>query len=223
MSPVHAFIDALRGDGHLPVTVPAPLQTGAEMEQLIREVDAACRAEAPGLAPPLLMAPAQWALTLTHRICQFLVWRDAGDDIVRSAFLVPCPAPQDAACLWSVDLFFRYLPELHRLAVRLAPGDVLVREIAHLSTAWPLSAPGITVPENVQKQTAPEHAVTVRSLLPPAMQTHATLRKMLADRVMASRERAWLGDPVIAAEIAEALGAWPELCPELAAQPASDQ
>lgn len=215
MSPVHAFLTALRGDGHVPVTVPAPLETGPEMERMIRELDAACREEASGEAPPLHLPAAQWALTLTHRICQFLVWRDAGEEIVRPAFLVPCPAPQDAVCLWSVDLFFRYLPELHRLAVRLAPGDVLVREITNLSTAWPLAAPGITIPEKLLMPPG-DGSPPPRSLLPQALQTHATLRRLLTDRVIACRERAWLGDPVLAAEIAAALGAWPDLCPELA-------
>jgi hypothetical protein len=100
-----------------------------------------------------------------------------------------------------VDLIFRQLPTLYRLARHLSEGDPLVRELMSLARQWPLSSVGITLAEPAELNSFLEH---------PA------LRQLYVDRILESEDGSRLGDRRVDAVVRAGLGAYPGLCLALA-------
>ena len=199
------FLQSLMSAGEARVLVPGEPPDDTEWDDALQVVEASWRLHVPAPVPEFNPPAARWAARILYRACQFLVWRDAGPELVTAALREAPPAAADEVSrAYSADLCLRYLPSLHRSAARLAPEDVLVGELRCLAFDWPLSSVGVP------------------GLEPPPqagnLLDHPGVRRLYADRILAAGDHARLLEPAAAGAVREALGAHPELAPAMAAK-----
>jgi len=201
------FIEQLFAEGRVVVSAPAPLSAkeGATAEATLKELEAVYRLDLPGEPPPLLPAAASWAAVRLWHACQFVAFRDCGEEAMTAALGEPLPAacaklgsagPGDRGCQaaslhYSVDLCFRFLPDVMRLARGVAEADPLLEYLPHWAADWPLSSVGVP---NVES---------------PSIETivnHPCLLGVYRDRIIARRDRSRLDDPRVREAVLQALG-----------------
>jgi hypothetical protein len=171
-------------------------------EAALLDLDRRARLEAPGDAPPFSPRAAMWAGRLLHRGCQCFAYRDLEAAEVARDLAEPCPAPSsEPATIWSVDLAFRWLPDLFGLARGVADGDPLLESLRGLALQWPLSSVGVAGLEGVD---------------PQAVLADDCLRRLYVDRILSSGDTSRLRDAGAAEAAREALGLYTDLCPLVA-------
>jgi hypothetical protein len=131
-----------------------------------------------------------------------VVNRDANETDVRAALADPRPGPT-ATAHYSVDLVFRFLPDLIALARRVSQDDPLVEALRNLIAPWPLASVGMS-------------DIPVADIEP--IIGHPCLRQLYVDRILARGDVARLDDPRVQEAVREALGACPELAPAISAK-----
>ena len=72
-----------------------------------------------------------------------LVFRDEPAAAIAEALGPPCPAPITPSTHYSVDLVFRFLPEVVIFARSAAAHDPLVEHLERFAREWPLSSVGM--------------------------------------------------------------------------------
>lgn len=135
------FVRGLAYEGRVVVGIPEE-GSGLDLDGEIRDLDARLRAHAAGVPPPLDLAVARWAAAVLERACYYLKDRRSPPGQVSETLAGEPPGEVDARAMWSADLFFRCLPDLRGMAVRLPEGDALVLGLAALARRWPLSLGG---------------------------------------------------------------------------------
>ena len=166
-------------------------------------VEERARTELAGDAPAFSGPAGLWAARLIYQACCCVVCRELGADVLDKVFAVPCPTAPGPERDWSVDLLFRHLPELFRVARHLSNADPLLAALKALGTAWPLSSVGMPELE----------AVRIDSFC-----AHPALRRLYADRIVAAGDFSRIGDPRVADLLRADLGLHRELAPALAAR-----
>ena len=161
------------------------------------------RSELAHRPPPLAHAALLWGAQNVQRACSLLTFRDINAEGVRSALNDPCPEPPSHSVVYSVDLTFRFLPDLTRLARAVSPVDPLVGILGDWSRQWPLSSVGVS-------------AVSV--IGPLEWLDDPCLRQLYVDRILAEGDESRLDDPRTREAVLEAVGRHPELSPKLAAR-----
>ena len=194
------FVRSLVETGH--VRVPPDEAAPKNVEEAVRELDGAARLELAFEPPALDPAAGAWALMRLYRACQALVFREIDASAVSHALGAPCPLPPSPAVCYSADLSLRYLPDVLSLARGIAPEDPLVAGLTVLAKAWPLSSVGVGGLDAAD---------------PAAFIDHAGLRQLYVDRIMERGDVSRLRHPIVRAAVQEALGAYPDLSPRLAA------
>jgi hypothetical protein len=139
------FLTSLFEDGRLSVPPVAPL-SGDEVRaagEVLAEFEERYRLEMPAPMPPFAESAAQWAARRFYRACQLAVYRDEPEEVVRRE-LAEGPRPDDSPeSHYSVDLVFRYLPDLVNFAVSASQRDPLVEHLRRWARGWPLSSVGM--------------------------------------------------------------------------------
>jgi len=171
-----------------------------EVAGLIRDFDSSSRMNLPGVLPALDLPAAYWAACLLMAGCRFLIARDEAPESMGPVLSMPCPSPLNESTVYSADLFLRFLPDLHRMAKRLAADDPLVGLLERVGKEWPLSSVGMD-------NTA---GGSLESFI-----RHPGLAQVYADRVIAQRAMDRLDEPGIRRRVRSSYGAYPELCPEV--------
>ncbi|MGC3961069.1 MAG: hypothetical protein QM813_25005 [Verrucomicrobiota bacterium] len=157
-----------------------------------------------GLVPPAFSSEAAlWGARLVYHLCQFTVCRDLGETQLQQVCRRPCPTPRRPAVDWSVDLTLRHLSRIHQLAQQLSHADPLIQQIREIAVAWPLSSVGIPKLTGFQIDSFIEH---------PA------LRRLYADRILATGDDSRLGDPQVDQLLQADLGLHRQLAPGMAAK-----
>lgn len=164
--------------------------------------EAALRLEFPGEPPPFSIACGRWALRSFAFACQAIAYREIDVAMLACRFAVECPPAPPASRHYSVDVVFRLLPDLWRLARAVSEQDPLMNHLRTLATTWPLSSVG--VPNVVGCDVS-------------VIRGHAGLLRMYADRVIAWQDVSRLDDPHVRAAIREAIGHFDALAPTIAA------
>jgi hypothetical protein len=198
------FLQALFEHGKVRVGAPGDRTSAAEwanVDAFLAERHAAEGAEFPSVIPPLAPAAARWAAELFYRACQFTVYRDLGPEKIAAALAAPCPPAQAASRHVSVDLTFRFLPDLYRLAHATSPDDPLCERLRTWAAEWPLSSVGVA-------DVNPPHIDDVLE--------HAGLRTLYVDRIIARRDRSRLSEPRVRQAVLAAVGSYHELAADLA-------
>ena len=111
---------------------------------LLSQFESEYRTDLPGQPPPVDRASALWGATNVYRACSLLAYRAYDVEQVEIALNVPCPESQSPQTVYSVDLTFRFLPDLVRLARAASPDDPLVHLLLRWAQQWPLSSVGIS-------------------------------------------------------------------------------
>lgn len=174
----------------------------AETGQALAEWEVANRLDFPGEAPPLSPAGARWALAQLHAACRFAVYRDVESSQIEEALNIPCPSAAVESQHYSVDLLFRFLPDLYRLTKSASQDDPLCTHLRRWAVEWPLSSVGMPGLEAVD---------------PSAVVEHAGLLRLYVDRIIARRDVSRLGNPRVCAAVRAAIGDFDDLAPQIAA------
>ena len=199
------FLRALLEHGRVRVDPPTEKLTAAddaELTVVLRDWEAANRAEFPGAPPAVSWAVVQWALAQFYRACQFAVYRDVPASTVTTTLSAACPAAPRPSQHYSVDLIFRFLPDLLRLAKSTSEGDPLCDCLRCWASEWPLSSVGMA-------------GVNQADISP--VYEDAGLLRLYVDRVIARRNASRLNDPRVRSAVRAALGHFDELAPPIAA------
>ena len=174
-----------------------------DLDAGMRRLHARQRGRLPRGCPDLEIQAGAWALGVLYRACQALVYRDIESETVKKWLREPCPRRADAAVHYSVDLSFRFLPDVLRLGRGIAVDDPLVTGVTELLAEWPLSSVGV--------KDLPVCEVDLL-LHDPA------LRRLYIDRVIEKEDLARLADARVAEQVRAAIGVHRELAPRMAAE-----
>lgn len=197
------FLKQLQENGRVQIALAPDRSKPAlqEFQNELIELDALARLDLAHEPPDFSLASAAWAAIVLYQGCQFLIHRDVGVDVVIDALSQPCPEASCPSVCYSVDLTFRYLPDLIALAKGIAEDDPLVGGLQLLAQKWPLSSVG---------------AKNLKIGDITAFIRHSSLRRLYADRILEKRDLTRLSDPHAREAVHESLGAFPELAPEIA-------
>src|SRR5262245_56399356 len=198
----HGFLTNQLASGTVRVSKAREISTRErdEAQRLLTDFERLFRLSLTGEPPPVDMGIANAAAQTLYRLCQCLVYRELmPDQALAQGDRLP-DAPRTASAHYSADLTLRFLPDAWRLAKEAAEGDPLVTTIRELAARWPLSSVGI--PD------FPAPAID-------DIAEHPALLALYVDRIIERRDRSRLNDPRIRDAFLTAMGAHPELAPEL--------
>lgn len=199
------FIRALLDNGRLRVPRPDETEDPQDFKaaaEVLREFESVWRLDFPGPAPEFDLPGAMWAATMLYRAAQCAVFRDVPEPTLRQGLSLTCPqTANDAARHYSVDLTFRFLPDLVNLARQASPDDPLLQELKSLANQWPLSSVGMkgVEPGGID-----------------AIVGHPGLLQLYVDRILAREDFSRLSDERVRTAARKAAGAYAELSPTLA-------
>ena len=203
------FLETLREGGrlHLPParTVedlrPFEAEDMAAAAAVIETLDRDARLEAPGPAPELVLPATRWAAEMLYRAGQAVVSGPSRAPEIGAVLRRPYGDRVDARVTYSVDLIFRFLPEIIRRSIQ-ADDEELHQALLELARTWPLSSVG----------TAGVGSVDIDDFV-----DHPCLARMYCDRVLERQDLGRLVDPRVAQAARVALGAYAGLAPAVAA------
>jgi hypothetical protein len=190
------FLQELAESGEVLIGVggePDAAEVTACREVILRQGEV-CAREVAGAAPRVSMEAAGWAAGMMYAGCRFLVRREIGKEEVAARLEMPCPVAMSAEVCFSVDLYFRYLPDLIGLARGISEGDPLVVGLMGLAKQWPLSSVGVKGVGDVD----------VSGFI-----GHAGLRQLYVDRVIQRRDVARVKGDEVKEAMAETVGGYP--------------
>jgi len=193
------FVNQLHETGHL--TVPLDSAPLDDLTPAVHALDSAARLELAFNAPQLDLDAASWALTQLYRACQFLSYRHIEAAAIDSVLALPCPKGTSPEVCYSVDLAFRFLPDLIALAAGIAQEDPLVVNLQRIAGDWPLSSVGVEAVD----------VVDISSFI-----DDPSLAALYVDRIIERKDVGRLTDPRVKEQVEAALGAYPDLSPALA-------
>ena len=195
---VRRFLETLSLDGRARVGGADPASEGDLREGLdwLAGFEREYRCHLPGRPPGLDSAALRWSVSAFYRAAQCLVHRHLGEEVVTRDLAVPAPTPATSSSVYSVDLTFRFLPDLLRLARGASESDPLVTRIVEWGCDWPLSSVGMTLP-----RLGPTEPILA----------DRCLAALYRDRILAAADRSRLESPEVPLLIDEAGGAHPEL------------
>lgn len=157
---------------------------------------------------------ALWGATHLLRAAWFYLDRESEPSEIERLLLSPPSIPMDAAAIFSADLALRYLPDIHRLAKTLAPGDPLTEALQNFAWKMPFSAVGIP-PSDIADFNPDETSCSV-------IRSHSGLFGIFIDRIIQTNSSWWLDQPGIRDGIQTALGVYSrELAPSLNLSPSN--
>lgn len=143
-----------------------------------------------------------------YGIAQALAFRAIGVQALETLFARTCPEAPSASRCYSVDLTFRYLPDVFSIAKSSAAGDPLVERIRQTAREWPLSSVGMP---------------DIGDVTTGAFWESRSLRQLYIDRILARKDRSRLSSAPVRSEVRASLGLYRDLCPEIAAALAGEE
>lgn len=198
------FIGELFAEGR--VAVPAPAEfTRHELqsaEQVLEQCDRAYRLDLPEGVPSYNKAAAIWAATQFYRACQLAMFRDADEAEIKKLSKTNLDGWDRTDVHYSVDLMFRFLPDLMRIVQSAAAGDPLIALLMNWGRCWPLSSVGIK-------------GIGAVKLGPIA--NSPSLLLMYVDRILAREDMERMTNEPVRRSVQQALGMYSALAPKVAA------
>ena len=173
-----------------------------ESAKVLADFDGVYRLELAHRPPELNRAALLWGAKQVRRAASLLTYREAEPEQLQQALNDTCPESVSASVVYSVDLTYRFLPDLLRLARAASPQDPLVLILKEWANQWPLSSVGIS-------------DVTVTS--PLTWLDDPCLRQIYVDRILAEQDASRLADPQTLEAVRIAVGGQSHLVPKLAA------
>ncbi|MDA7951153.1 MAG: hypothetical protein MPJ24_06660 [Pirellulaceae bacterium] len=192
------FLHSLFSDGKLGVGKVEPLDTidFDLAEEILETFESQFRKEFPGEAPVFNTKVASWAGLLFYRACQFLLFREYNEEQIEAALPYPLEEKSTPSIHYSVDLVFRFIPELLRFAKDVSEKDPLVNHIKKWAKDWPLSSVGIEI----------ESEINIDSIV-----EHPGLLRFYIDRIISREDKERVKDHRVQQEIISTAGPYPKL------------
>jgi hypothetical protein len=198
------FLENLFAEGR--VAVPAPAEVTADQlraaEPVLEAHDRLCRLELPEGTPPYEHAAAIWAATHFYRACQLAMFRDFGEAAITALAKSSLEHWNKPGVHYSVDLTFRFLPDLVRIAQSVAADDPLVNLLLGWCRRWPLSSVGVRNVGEVE--------------LGPIIESTA-LMQMYVDRILARDDVQRVSSEPVRQYVRRTIGLYADLSPVMAA------
>ena len=120
-------------------TPPAPDPAECrEARDWLAEVYSEYRLDVAGAPLEFAAEHAQAAAEFFWQTCWCLVRRDLEAELIEKHLQFPL-RPQTPAQHLTVDLLFRYMPQVHRRSRALSKDDILTRRLEEVLSQWPLS------------------------------------------------------------------------------------
>ena len=179
------FLEALFDDGRVRVDHPDEAVTEDDLRNAAQVLQAAERVQResfPGEPPPFSLPAANWAARVFYRACQAATFRDLPAESLPAFLGEACVPGEPPSVHYSVDLVFRFLPDLCKLAGHLAPADPLLEPLRLWANQWPLSSVGMK-------------DVTPQSLL--GIVDHPAVLQYYVDRIIARGDVSRLDEPAV--------------------------
>jgi hypothetical protein len=203
-----AFITTLLADGVGAAPAPGEISSSDRIEtaDVLETFELDWRLNMPGEAPAFHRDTATWAAIAFYRACQYAVFRDEGPEFRWEPLAGENELCQRPEAHYSVDLVFRFLPDLLRNVRAAAIADPLGEEILAWARRWPLSSVGVSFVESGGDDCRRATILRCPSLL-----------RMYVDRIIARRDVSRLNDEAVRQAVAAAIGMHPELASEISA------
>ena len=167
----------------------------------ILEVEPQIREHRPLTPPGVDRSALKGAIRHFHGAAQLAVFRQLGPEEVAKRLGDDFVGESDAAgAMYSVDLVFRFLPDLVRIVKGMNPEDPLLAQLRKWVERWPLSSVGIP-------------GLAVSGLEP--LLANRCLSMMYVDRIIEADAVDRLHYPRVQELVRGAIGAYPELSPKL--------
>ena len=198
---VAQFLSDLFETGRVSVFIDLPGEIEQDVDERLVTAEKVAAASLAGASPGFDLGCARWAAKLFYGACHFLVCRDVNAETIQTFFKQTCPQPHSPQTDYSVDLVFRYLPDLVGMSRAIATGDPLLQELLKLGNEWPLSSVGITGIEGAD----------ITGFI-----QHPGLRQLYVDRIISRADVSRLGDPLLDFATKEALGDYPDFSQPIA-------
>ena len=178
----HAYMD-----NDIQAFDPSDLQNAADFLQTVYQNDCL---DMPDRPPQYLAAAALWAAQFLYRALQCTVLRNLEADVVKD-LLKPYPETPTPEAMYAVDLTFRHLPDVFKLAKGLAPDDILVTILRENAVRWPFSSVGMDGDADVA------HGIVLE---------HLSLRLAYIDRIIQAKDIKRVNSDAIKELVETALG-----------------
>jgi MoxR-vWA-beta-propeller ternary system domain bpX4 len=198
---VAQFLSDLFETGRVSVFIDLPAEIEEDVDEVLVSAEKVAATNLAGTSPDFDLACARWAARIFYGACHFLVCRDVNPETIEAFFKQPSPAPHSPQTDYSVDLVFRYLPDLVGMTRAVASGDPLLQQLLKLGQEWPLSSVGIHGIDAVDSS---------------AFIAHRGLRQLYVDRIVARADVSRLGNPQLDLAVRESLGDYPALSESIA-------
>lgn len=141
-----AFLQSLFESGNVTLEdTRSDYDPEADVHQLLSEYERLSRSQLPGGLPPFSPAAAHNAARVFHSLCLAVIDSQTDASGLEQQILELADRfSKDAEAHYSVDLVFRYLPQLAERASRISPSDPLRELILLAGGFWPLSSVGMS-------------------------------------------------------------------------------
>ncbi len=145
--------------------VATPETSSDAIADWLSKAEAEYREQLPSVPPALNLPIAVWATQQFYRDAQLMVYRELGEEFIVTGLetepadfaisIGEVNAPEIASIHYSVDLLFRFLPDLERLAKAASPADPLLKQIEAWAERWPLSSARMKPQAEIQEKLEP--------------------------------------------------------------------
>lgn len=204
------FLQSLFGEGRVRVEpvfrngelVVETAEELSEAFEMLSDFNGTYRHELAYQPPKLNREALLWGAVQVRRAASLLTYREVEPEQLQTALTVPCPESISPSVVYSVDLTYRFLPDLLRLARAASPQDPLVAILKDWANQWPLSSVGIS-------------DVKVADAL--IWLDDSCLRQIYVDRILAEQDASRLADTRTLDAVRTAVGQQSHLVPKLAA------
>lgn len=203
MPPFIKFLTGLMEEGRVVVgmeSVTADVHEAAR--SLLIEFEFQYRNSMAHQAPEFDSSIALAAATKYYQACQFTLNRDLDAKSVSEKMSENLTSLNTPEAHYSVDLVFRYLPDLARFARSASERDPLVEHLLKWANQWPLSSVGMTIDSSPNID---------------GFADHPALLQLYVDRIFKTGDVARLNDQRVKILADSNLGMFPDLCPKIAA------
>jgi hypothetical protein len=204
------FLQQLFAEGRVAVPEPAELakdELRAAL-QVLQTQDQHYRLEMPGDAPEFDREAAIWAAAQFYRGCQLAVFRDAGEEAIEKLAKTTLEKWEEPSVHYSVDLTFRFLPDLVRIVHAVAADDPLGKLLMTWCRRWPLSSVGVKGVGEVE--------------IGPIVDS-PSLMTIYVDRILAREDAERMVSEPVRRAVRQALGLYSALAPKMAAATLQDE
>lgn len=187
------FLEILLSEGRGVVPTVGPIEEPSRQQgaEVLAKYELVWRRNLPRPVPQFQADAANWAGENLFRACQFSVFRDADESIMRTALQTPCPVASSPEVHYSVDLTYRFLPDIAKSVRTAAAKDPLLDVLTGWGQAWPLSSVGM--PDLGE--------VNVDGFV-----NHPGLLQLYVDRILAVKDQTRISHPLVKQQLLTSVG-----------------